>query len=142
MQGTRSLIDFWLKSQSNSDPALRDNGFGAFDILGGFMEIFTFLICLNILITIIRCSFYAAYNLLSARNIFRKLMEKIMLSKLKFFDTNTPGRILNRVTSDTFEIDDKLPWYIHTFFESLAKVAVFPIVIIIQFPLSAIGKLL
>ena len=141
MQLARTLIDFWLKSNSDTDIFQNEkNNKESLGTLGGFSEKFAYLLALQFLITFLRCALYASYNLLSGRNIFNRLIKIIMFSKISFFDTNSPGSILNRITADTFEIDDRLPWYIHVFFECFARVLLYPIVVIIEFPLISIGK--
>ena len=45
----------------------------------------------------------------SSRNLHAKMTEAVIKSPVLFFDTNPIGRIMNRFSSDTGNLDDKLP---------------------------------
>lgn len=53
---------------------------------------------------------YAYCNIKASNKIFNSLMSTIMFSKMSFFDQNASGRIITRVSDDTFDIDDFLFW--------------------------------
>lgn len=46
---------------------------------------------------------------------------------MKFFDKNNEGRIINRISNDTYQIDDELPWFGHVFLENLCESVGYPI---------------
>jgi len=53
---------------------------------------------------------------------------------MKFYDRNSIGRILNRISDDISMIDDSLPWSCHIFMEKLAYSLSYPLIVLIQFP--------
>lgn len=131
MQATRTIIDFWLRSQAtpgSTSFSLLD------DYFGSFKSTFTFLIILNLSITFFRALFYVIAASLGAYRMYRKLIDAIIFAKMKFFDMNPSGRIIARLGKDTNIIDDELPWYIHTMLQDVSLTVALPIAISIQFP--------
>ncbi len=66
--------------------------------------------------------------------MFNRLNKSILYSKMKFFDTNSNGRIVNKLSSDVETIDMELPWSSHVFLENLAQALGLSLGIVIQFP--------
>ena len=133
MQASRSVIDFWLRSEISDFPnqifITVDHWFN-----DDFSETFAYLIVLNVVVTFIRVSMYVLCASFAANLLFKKLNSCIMYSNLKFFDNNPSGRIINRLSSDVLAIDDTLPWFVHTTLETLASCLGFPIGVAIYFP--------
>ncbi len=109
MQGTRTLIDFWLRSYVVE-------GDGTFDFLqdlfGGFVNIFLALLTLNLSVTLIQSLAFVASNLISAFRFFRKFNQSVMMSKMSFFDNTSVGRIIARYGSDIYSLDQDLSWFL------------------------------
>jgi ABC-type multidrug transport system fused ATPase/permease subunit len=106
---TSSFIDFWLRTEAAGGSS------STFDFLNSWFDnntanIFTFLTIINISVTAIRCCFYIICALLAASKMFKNLNKAIFFSKMKFFDTNPNGRIVNRISNDTFIIDGILSY--------------------------------
>ena len=51
----------------------------------------------------------------ASRSIHKNLLNNVMRSPMKFFDTNPTGRILNRFTSDLDTIDANIPFELADF---------------------------
>lgn len=49
---------------------------------------------------------------MAAKKLFNRLNKHIIYSKMKFFDKNSSGKIINRLSEDIFTIDDELPWFL------------------------------
>ena len=133
MQASRSLIDFWLRSEISDYPNQ------IFVLLylffnNQFSDTFTFLIILSVATTFIRVCAYVLAASLAAYSLFKKLNSSIMFSNMKFFDNNPSGRILNRLSSDVTVVDVRLPWLIHATLESLVICLGLPIGVAIYFP--------
>jgi ABC-type multidrug transport system fused ATPase/permease subunit len=58
---------------------------------------------------------------LAAKRLFINLNKSILFSKMKFFDKNPKGRIINRISNDTLMVDDELPWFFHVFLENVSN---------------------
>jgi hypothetical protein len=56
------------------------------------------LILLNVGLAVIRGIFYVIWSLGGSKNIFNKLNKSVIYSNMKFFDTNSIGRIINRLS--------------------------------------------
>lgn len=70
-----------------------------------FAKVFTFFFVISLTLSVIRNIFYVITSQSAAKNMFEKLNFTIMFSKVKFFDTNACGRIINRISNDTNTID-------------------------------------
>ncbi|KAL4463783.1 hypothetical protein ABPG72_012401 [Tetrahymena utriculariae] len=131
MEGSQMIIDFWLRDKvSPSSQFFEDIN----NLFKSFTDTFLFFIFLNLGMTALRSFFYCLCALLSSKKIFSKLNSSIIFSKMKFFDENSPGRIINRISDDIFTIDQDLPWNCHVFLEQLAYTLGYSIGILIQFP--------
>ncbi|KAG0663039.1 Transporter of the ATP-binding cassette (ABC) [Maudiozyma exigua] len=75
------------------------------------------------------CNFLAGIK--ASRRIFRKLLDKVLHSKLRFFDSTPIGRIMNRFSKDMEAIDQDLAPYMNGSFYSLVECVA--IVILITF---------
>jgi len=78
-----------------------------------------FLIITNISLTLIRAVFYCICSILSGKRLFDKFNNSLIFSKMKFYDKNPVGRIVNRLSNDIVTIDDFLPWSFAVFLENL-----------------------
>ena len=65
------------------------------------------------------CNFLAGIN--ASRRIFRRLLDKVLHSKLRFFDSTPIGRIMNRFSKDMEAIDQDLAPYMNGSFYSLVE---------------------
>ena len=92
----------------------------------------------NVFITFIRVSGYIMCASFAAYFLFKKLNSSLITSKMKFFDNNPSGRIINRLSSDVLVIDDQLPWYANVTLEKLISCLGLPIGIALNFPWMAV----
>ncbi len=97
MQASASLVDFWLRFYVTGSTTL-DFINKMFD--NKFTQTFMFLILLNLGITITRGVFYSAWALRTSYKTFNSLNSSIIFSKMKFFENNSIGRIVNRLSND------------------------------------------
>jgi ABC-type multidrug transport system fused ATPase/permease subunit len=79
---------------------------------------------------------------LAAKRVFERLNKAIMFSNMKFFDNNPKGRIVNRISNDTYMIDYDLPWYFHVFLIYLSHIVGLSVGIIINLQWIAISILI
>lgn len=68
-----------------------------------------------LLITFFKVIFTGLTNLNVSRHLFQKIMKAIMFARINFFEVNPGGRIINRISSDTYEIDSHLSEYLSNF---------------------------
>ena len=131
MEASKTIIDFWLQDQANPSSQFFADLNNHFD---SFSATFKFLIFSNIALTSIRSLFCCFCALSSGKTLFDKFNSSLIFSKMKFYDRNSIGRILNRISDDISMIDDSLPWSCHIFMEKLAYSLGYPLIVLIQFP--------
>ncbi|XP_055387213.1 ATP-binding cassette sub-family C member 10 [Condylostylus longicornis] len=145
MQISRNLSDIWLAkwvtdfnnvpenfSSDNSADMIRnvDNVFkeniqnnSTINSLGFYLGIYASLAVTNSLITLIRAFVFAFAGLRAAKFIHNTLLNRVLYTKFKFFDITSVGRILNRFSSDTYTIDDSLPFILNIFLAQVVGLA-------------------
>lgn len=84
-----------------------------------FLVVYACLCSVNSIFTLLRSFVFAYSGVVAGRFIHECLIINISKASLSFF-TNTPsGRILNRLSSDMYAIDDSLPFILNIFLASL-----------------------
>ncbi|XP_045534773.1 ATP-binding cassette sub-family C member 10 [Papilio machaon] len=78
-----------------------------------YLEMYFVLAGLNLLFTVMRAFLFAYGGVKAAGRIHRILVNVIIRAKVKFFDVTPTGRIMNRFSSDTYTIDDSLPFILN-----------------------------
>ncbi|KAL4482051.1 hypothetical protein ABPG73_000575 [Tetrahymena malaccensis] len=131
-QASYILIDFWLKDQSQDDTE-RQLGF-LNDYFHGFRNTFTFLILLNLSFQVFKMLFFVISTQKSSCELFENLNQSIMRSKMKFFDENPSGRIINRVSDDLIEVDQVLPFILSIIITQLSTSLWYAVGICLQLP--------
>lgn len=58
----------------------------------------------------IRAFTFAYGGIAAARKLHKSLLNSLLYCSISFFDTTPSGRILNRFSSDTWSVDDSLPF--------------------------------
>ncbi|XP_026732381.1 ABC transporter C family member 13 [Trichoplusia ni] len=80
-----------------------------------YLEVYFGLAGLNLVFTIMRAFLFAYGGVKAASSIHKLLLRVIIEAKVKFFDVTPVGRIVNRFSSDTYTIDDSLPFILNIF---------------------------
>ena len=70
-----------------------------------------------IVFAIIRSAVFFLFCLLTSKNLHNNMLDSVIKSKMRFFDLNPIGRIMNRFTKDMSSIDEVLPNKIFDFFQ-------------------------
>lgn len=110
MQISRNVTDGWLahwvsQTGNNATNASTDSDF--------YLETYTTLALSNSVLTLIRSFLFAYAGIKAAKKIHKRLLKSVFQTKLQFFDVTPLGRILNRFSSDTYTIDDTLPFILN-----------------------------
>ncbi len=66
--------------------------------------------------------FYAS-ALLAAKTFHKNMLNSIMKAKIRFFDLNPSGRIMNRFSKDIGNLDDVLPVTLFDFLQVLQRIS-------------------
>lgn len=72
-------------------------------------SIFVFLSCFAVLFQILRTSFFYSMCIYLSKLFHTKLLNRILSARIRFFDLNPVGRILNRFAKDIETLDDLIP---------------------------------
>ncbi|XP_053957905.1 ATP-binding cassette sub-family C member 10 [Anastrepha ludens] len=140
MQLTRNLSDAWLAhwvTDTTLDPQNNGTNLEYVDNVspqtrnhtepphntGYYLGIFAALAVLNSLATIARAFLFAFAGIKAAIFIHDKLLRKVLFAKFNFFDITSVGRILNRFSSDTYTVDDSLPFIMNILLAQLLGLA-------------------
>lgn len=93
-----------------------------------YLEVYFGLAGLNLVFTVMRAFLFAYGGVRAASRIHKALLKVIVKAKVKFFDITPTGRILNRFSSDTYTVDDSLPFIMNIllaqFFSLIGALAV------------------
>ncbi|XP_033313580.1 multidrug resistance-associated protein 7 [Bombus bifarius] len=132
MQSSKNVTDLWLsywvthsnKSVTNitdSSPTLRLNHvFDNYNISTNYyLTVYSLLAVFNTLFTLMRAFMFAYGGIQAAISIHKQLLKVVVRAKAVFFDIQPFGRILNRFSSDTYTVDDSLPFIANILFAQL-----------------------
>ena len=75
-----------------------------------FFAIYVGLAIANSFFTLIRAFTFAYGGIAAARKLHQSLLNSLLKCSISFFDVTPSGRILNRFSSDTWSVDDSLPF--------------------------------
>ncbi|EFN60726.1 Multidrug resistance-associated protein 7 [Camponotus floridanus] len=124
MQSSRNITDLWLSywvthantTAINSTDMSRPgklqfyyDHYGLHD-MKYYLTVYILLAVFNSIFTLIRAFIFAYGGLQAAITTHKQLLKIIMRAKAMFFDIQPLGRIINRFSSDTYTIDDSLPF--------------------------------
>lgn len=71
--------------------------------------IYSGITVLTIIVTLVRSSAFFDMCMRASRNLHDRMFSSISRATMRFFNTNTSGRILNRFSKDVGSVDELLP---------------------------------
>uniref|UniRef100_A0A0E0PUD5 MRP-like ABC transporter n=2 Tax=Oryza rufipogon TaxID=4529 RepID=A0A0E0PUD5_ORYRU len=107
MQASRNGNDLWLTYWVDTSTASSRTIF--------YLTILAAFGALNSFFTLGRAFSFAYGGLCAAIQIHADLLNNLIGAPVSFFDQNPSGRILNRLSSDLYAIDDSLPFILNIF---------------------------
>lgn len=126
MQTSRNLSDLWLSywvSHNGSSPSANLSSTVSFQLqetatpdekaISFYLTVYATIAGLNAFFTLLRAFLFAYAGIHAATGLHRQLMKTIMRGRIFFFDVSPLGRILNRLSSDTYTVDDSLPFILN-----------------------------
>ncbi len=137
MQVTRNLSDAWLAHWVSSNTTQNTT-----ETTEYYLKIYTSIAVINSAITLVRAFLFAYAGIRAAKFIHKKLLNCVFYvswnrddlkknyfgsienffsfqTKFCFFDVTPLGRLLNRFSSDTYTVDDSLPFILNIFLAQL-----------------------
>lgn len=125
MQTSKNVTDLWLSfwvthnNETSGNSTNSSNSISGLEFLTGtqnpsnvkyYLKIYALLAILNSFFTLIRAFLFAYGGLKAAIYIQKQLLKVVVMAKSTFFDIQPYGRIINRFSSDTYTVDDSLPF--------------------------------
>lgn len=77
------------------------------------IQMFGILAAVNAVLAVARGVSFAYGGLIAAKRIHDDLLEAILRASYRFFTITSPGRIINRLSRDVYNIDDSLPFIVN-----------------------------
>ena len=121
MQSTRNVSDWWLahwvsELQNETINGTLIVGEGEEDYDPTFyLAVYGGIAAANTFFTFLRAFLFAYGGLKAATFLHSRLIDIVLRAKMVFFDTTPVGRILNRLSSDVYAIDESLPFVLNIF---------------------------
>lgn len=100
--------------------------------------VFGSIAAINSLLTLIRAFIFAYGGVVAALQIHCQLLTKIFRAQVLFFDMTAFGRIINRFSTDIFNVDDALPFTLNVFLSQLYSLLASLIITIYGLPWIAL----
>ncbi|KAJ8938531.1 hypothetical protein NQ314_011454, partial [Rhamnusium bicolor] len=129
MQISRNITDWWLahwvteagnNSTSPNISHLYENqdilmatSYESVDYDMSYLKTYVELAFVNTLFTLLRAFLFAYGGVKAAAKFHKLLLKSVLKAKITFFDITPAGRILNRFSSDTYTVDDSLPFILN-----------------------------
>ncbi|KAI1722771.1 ABC transporter transmembrane region domain-containing protein [Ditylenchus destructor] len=88
-----------------------------------FLAIYVCIAALNTIFTLIRAFLFAYGGVVAATNLHEKLLHRVVHSTVAWFDSTPWGRIVNRLSSDVYTVDDSLPFQLNICLASIVNLA-------------------
>ncbi|XP_038982338.1 ABC transporter C family member 13-like isoform X1 [Phoenix dactylifera] len=105
MQASRNGNDLWLSHWVDNTTGTENTRF--------YLVILSIFGLVNSLFTLARAFSFSYGGLRAAVQVHTKLLNKLVDAPVHFFDQNPSGRILNRLSSDLYTLDDSLPFILN-----------------------------
>lgn len=127
MQVTRNVSDLWLAHWVSSNVSGYEARPEAFAVVADdttastfYLQVYGGLALGNSMVTLVRAFVFAYAGIRAARFIHDRMLNSVLFARFQFFDITPLGRILNRFSSDTYTIDDSLPFILNVLLAQLA----------------------
>ncbi|KAF6112505.1 ATP binding cassette subfamily C member 10 [Phyllostomus discolor] len=78
-----------------------------------YLTVYATIAGVNSLCTLLRALLFAAGTLRAAATLHRRLLCRVLMAPVTFFDSTPMGRVLNRFSSDVACVDDSLPFILN-----------------------------
>ncbi|EEY61123.1 ATP-binding Cassette (ABC) Superfamily [Phytophthora infestans T30-4] len=113
MQASCNSLDWWIAVYTNGKHSISPREFAL---------VLLYIAGANIGAVFVRSFLFAYGGLRAARSTYNKLVQSVFAAPLRFFERTPTGRVLNRLSGDTYAVDESLPFIINTFLRDAAGV--------------------
>ncbi|PIA65651.1 hypothetical protein AQUCO_00100866v1, partial [Aquilegia coerulea] len=109
MQASRNGNDLWLSFWVDTTAETHKTKYST----SFYLVILCIFCVINSFLTLARAFSFAFGGLRAAVQVHNRLLNKLISAPVQFFDQTPTGRILNRLSSDLYTIDDSLPFILN-----------------------------
>ncbi|KAI5098386.1 multidrug resistance-associated protein 5 isoform X1, partial [Silurus meridionalis] len=142
-------LSYWIKQGSGNTTVFVGNNSVVSDsmkdnpLMHYYAAVYTMSMGIMLLLKLLRGIIFVKGTLRASSRLHEALLQKILRSPMKFFDTTPAARILNRFSKDMDEVDTRLPFQAEMFIQNVILVVFCLGVICSIFPwfLVAVGPL-
>ncbi|KAG3103605.1 ABC transporter C family member 13 [Phytophthora cactorum] len=113
MQISRNSLDWWIAVYTNGNHSITPREFAL---------VLLYIAGANIAAVFFRSFLFAYGGLRAARATYNKLVQSVFAAPLRFFERTPTGRVLNRLSGDTYAVDESLPFILNIFLRDAADV--------------------
>jgi ABC-type multidrug transport system fused ATPase/permease subunit len=107
----------WSSNEENYEKELESDESSIHPKRNDYYKLYLILSSLAILFQILRTKFFYAMCLYLSKLFHSMLLNRILSAKIRFFDLNPVGRILNRFAKDIETLDDLIPSDLFSFLQ-------------------------
>ncbi|TYZ59848.1 hypothetical protein PybrP1_005790 [[Pythium] brassicae (nom. inval.)] len=112
MQVSRNGLDWWIGVYTNGHRVAPRV----------FADTLLWITLANCAAVFLRSFLFAFGGLRAARSVYARLVASVFHAALSFFDATPVGRVLNRLSGDTYAVDESLPFILNIFLKDAADV--------------------
>ncbi|KAL3668959.1 hypothetical protein V7S43_006247 [Phytophthora oleae] len=113
MQVSRNAMDWWIAVYTNGRHSITPREFAM---------VLLYIAGVNIFAVFSRSFLFAYGGLRAAQATYKKLIRSVFAAPLRFFERTLTGRVLNRLSGDTYAVDESLPFILNIFLKDAADV--------------------
>ncbi|GMF10024.1 unnamed protein product [Phytophthora lilii] len=113
MQASRNSLDWWIAVYTNGKHSITPREFAM---------VLLYIAGANISAVFFRSFLFSYGGLRAARATYAKLVRSVFAAPLRFFERTPAGRVLNRLSGDTYAVDESLPFILNIFLKDAADV--------------------
>ncbi|KAG1701039.1 hypothetical protein DVH05_011282 [Phytophthora capsici] len=113
MQISRNAMDWWIAVYTNKKHLITPREFAM---------VLLYIAGANIFAVFSRSFLFAYGGLRAARSTYKRLVRSVFAAPLSFFECTPTGRVLNRLSGDTYAVDESLPFILNIFLKDAADV--------------------
>jgi ATP-binding cassette subfamily C (CFTR/MRP) protein 10 len=116
MQTSKSASDCWLAFWTSNNRSDMSSKLSTY-----YLIVFGCIAAINSVLTLIRSFVFAYGGVMAALRLHSQLLLKLFRARVLFFDLTAFGRIINRFSSDVFNVDDGLPFTLNIFLSQMSS---------------------
>uniref|UniRef100_A0A915DBV6 Uncharacterized protein n=1 Tax=Ditylenchus dipsaci TaxID=166011 RepID=A0A915DBV6_9BILA len=92
-----------------------------YDRTAFFLTVYVCVAVLNTVFTLIRAFLFAYGGVVAASELHEKLLHRVLYSTVSWWDETPWGRVVNRLCSDVYTVDDSLPFQLNICLASIVN---------------------